>query len=312
MEWIETSVTTTSLGAERVSDCLIGAGAKGTQILDRADIDAFSNQPGFGEIFGEELYDALPEEAQVKAWFSEKEAADMAACLIEALKTSDEPGLGSLCFSYSSVKDEDWAENWKQYYKPLRVGQRLVIKPGWESYQPKEGDLIIDMDPGMAFGTGTHETTRLCLMLLEKHQQENDRVLDVGTGSGILAIASALLGAKAVTAIDLDPVAVKAAEENVKRNDLKSRVKVLQGDLAKDISGQFDLVSANIIADIILLLLPQLQGLLAQHARLVLSGIIKDREQDVRDGLAARGFVVKDALYEGEWVALLAIPGGQA
>ncbi|HPY94910.1 MAG TPA: 50S ribosomal protein L11 methyltransferase, partial [Clostridia bacterium] len=225
MDWIEVSVSTTTQAADTVSGVLISCGARGTQILDRLDVPDRDDGTGFGELYGEELKLALPEDVAVKAWFASGEEVKAASQAIAALGAL--PGLdcGSLAFSVTQVQDEDWAENWKKYYKPQRVGKRLVIRPVWEEYEERPGDLVISMDPGMAFGTGTHETTRLCMEMIERHFKSG-LALDIGTGSGILAIALARLGAGEVMAVDIDPIAVKAAGENVARNGLSGTVTV--------------------------------------------------------------------------------------
>jgi len=304
MDWIEVSVSTTTQAADTVSGVLISCGARGTQILDRLDVPDRDDGTGFGELYGDELKLALPEDVAVKAWFASAEEARSAGQAITAL--SGLPGLdyGSLSFSIAQVQDEDWAENWKKYYKPQRVGKRLVIRPVWEEYEERPGDLVISMDPGMAFGTGTHETTRLCMEMIERHFK-GGRALDIGTGSGILAIALAKLGAKEVTAVDIDPIAVKAAGENAARNGLADTIHVVEGDLARDIGGRFDFICANILADIIISLSPAVPLLLAPGGAFLASGIIKDREQDVLGALAGLGFALMARREEGEWVALL-------
>ncbi len=304
MEWLEASVATTGEGAERVSDALMASGARGTQIIDRAEMLAFRGQPGYGELFGEELFSGLPEHTVVKAWFSSLQDLNAARAAVAALRASGGAGLGPLSFETAAVKDEDWAENWKQYYKPVRVGKRIVIKPGWEPYSPAPRDLVIEMDPGMAFGTGTHETTRLCLRLIQKHFS-GGRALDVGTGTGILAIALAKLGAGGVVAVDLDPVAVRVAGENVRRNGLEDAIVVMEGDLARGVSGRFSFACANILADAVISLAPGLYPLLAPGGRFLASGIIREREGDVLTKCQAAGYTLKDRETEGEWVALL-------
>ncbi|HHT07438.1 MAG: 50S ribosomal protein L11 methyltransferase [Christensenellales bacterium] len=304
MDWIETSVTTTTGASDALSELLMRYGAKGTQILDRLDIPQKEDWTGFGEMYGEDMKAKMPEEATVKAWFKSPEDALQAQSAVQSLKNLAGFDAGSLAFSQTQVRDEDWAENWKQYYKPMRVGKRLIIRPMWEAYEQEPGDLVIDMDPGMAFGTGNHETTRLCMAMIEKHYH-GGRALDIGTGSGILAITLAKLGAQNVTAVDIDPIAVSAARENVARNQLGETIRVLQGDLAKDVSGQHEFICANILADVIISLRDALPPLLAQDGLFLASGIIKDREQDVLRAYKEAGYVLIDRLAEGEWVALL-------
>ncbi|NLW20557.1 MAG: 50S ribosomal protein L11 methyltransferase [Clostridiales bacterium] len=305
MDWIEASVSTTTQAADAVSEALIRAGAKGSQIIDRADIPQAEAGPGYGELYSQALRDSLPADVQVKAWFASPEHLLLARSAISQLAGILGTAAGRLELRSRQVRDEDWAENWKRYFKPLRVGRRLVVRPVWETYDRQPHDLVIDMDPGMAFGTGTHETTRLCMEMIEAHFAGGS-ALDIGTGSGILAIALARLGADQVLAVDLDPVAVKAARENIARNGLAQRIQVRQGDLTGGISGQqFNLVCANILADVILSLAPDVRPLLAAGGRFLASGIIRERARDVEDALTGLGFSLLDQRQEGEWVALL-------
>ena len=304
MEWIEASVTTTTGAADALSELLMRHGAKGTQILDRLDVPQANDWTGYGEIYGADMKEGLPPEVTVKAWFASPEDVAQAKATVKTLKQMAGFDPGTLVITETRVQEEDWAENWKQYYKPMRVGQRLVIKPVWENYEPRAEDLVIDMDPGMAFGTGNHETTRLCLQMIEQHYT-GGRALDIGTGSGILAIALAKLGAADVTAVDLDPVAVSAARQNVARNGLKEQIAVLQGDLAQDVEGPYAFVSANILADVVIRLAEPLKPLLKEGAHIVVSGIIKERRQDVIDAYLQAGYRSLRSAEEGEWVALL-------
>ncbi|WP_192895367.1 50S ribosomal protein L11 methyltransferase, partial [Pelotomaculum sp. FP] len=204
------------------------------------------------------------------------------------------------------VAEEDWANCWKAYYKPVHVGQRLVVKPSWEDYPVVAGELVIDMDPGMAFGCGAHPTTALCLKLLEKYVQDGATVYDVGTGSGILAIASALLGSGRVVAVDHDPVACRTALANIERNGVAGRVKVIQGDLLSSIEGKAGLIVANIIASIIAGLAVDVSKTLVSGGIFIASGIISERGPEVLAALESAGLSVVEQLEDGGWVALVA------
>lgn len=304
MDWIQVSVTTVSGAADALSALLMDAGAKGTQILDRQDIPVADDGSGFGELYDEDLLENLPELVTVKAWFASDEEVQSARQAVARLGQMADFDAGQLLFSTASVQEEDWAENWKRYYKPLRVGRRLVIRPVWEHYEQQPGDLVIAMDPGMAFGTGAHETTRLCMQMIEKHYKEGP-ALDIGTGSGILAIALAKLGCPSVTAVDIDPVAVTSAGQNIARNGLEHIITVAQGDLAQGLSGPFDFICANILADVMISLSASIRPLLSDSGCFLASGIIKDREEDVLTAFSQAGFVLTDRLSDGEWVALL-------
>lgn len=204
--------------------------------------------------------------------------------------------------------EEEWSTAWKKYYKPTHIGKKMVIVPSWETYTPAEGEIVIDMDPGMAFGTGTHETTRLCAEFLEENLQKGDYLLDVGSGSGILAICGSKLGAEKCAACDIDPIAVRTEKENAERNncpnidcyvsDLLSDVKLMDDRL-------FDVVTANIVADIIIRLAPDVGALVKPNGLLIASGIIDEREADVDAALKKYGFEKISAKHEKGWCAIL-------
>ena len=204
------------------------------------------------------------------------------------------------------VNEEDWANSWKAYYKPIKIGERIVICPAWERYTPAEGEMIIRMDPGMAFGTGTHETTRLVIRLLEKYTKAGCRMLDVGTGTGILAICASRLGAETCRAYDIDPTAVRVARENIKDSGL-TNVTCDQSDLLKQVSlegGQYDLVCANIVADIIIRMTPDVGRYMKDDAVLLASGIIAERCDDVMECFERNGFKVVEKLTDNDWCGL--------
>ena len=202
------------------------------------------------------------------------------------------------------VAEEDWATAWKQYFKPQRIGERIVVKPTWEAWDAAPADVVIQIDPGMAFGTGLHATTRLCLRALEAYVRPGVRVADVGTGSGILAIGAALLGASEVAAVDNDPVAVRVALENVAVNATVAE-KITVAESSTPPPGQWDIVVANILADVILGMAPALRAATKPGGLLIASGIIAPRAADVERGLLAAGFHSPETLPDGEWVALI-------
>ncbi|MBQ9299484.1 MAG: 50S ribosomal protein L11 methyltransferase [Clostridia bacterium] len=309
MDWIEVTISTNTMGADIVSEALLRQGAVGTQIIDRADVPDPSKPNGYWELIDPRMIEEMPEDVQVKAWFENVEALRGLQNILSALPAMTGMDLGSLKISSQGVQEQDWSECWKQYYKPFRAGKRLVIKPSWESWEEQPGDLIIELDPGMAFGTGTHETTAMCVEMIEKHYQSG-RVLDVGTGSGILAIAAARLGAKQVLGVDIDPMAVRVARENVEKNGLSHVIDIREGDLVAglgDVKCAFAV--ANILADVIALLAAPLKNHLAENAIFVCSGILKEREDDVRGVLEANGYRLFDRLQKGDWVALAARVG---
>lgn len=306
MDWIEITISTNTEGADIVSEALLRQGAVGTQIIDRADVPDPSKPNGFWELIDPKMIDEMPEDVQVKAWFESVEALRGLENCLKALPELTGMDLGTLAVSQQGVQEQDWSECWKQYYKPFRAGKHLVIKPSWENWNAAPGDLIIELDPGMAFGTGTHETTAMCVEMIEKHYH-GGKVLDVGTGSGILAIAAARLGADSVLGVDIDPMAVRVAQENVEKNGLSREIDIRQGDLVAGLDNvQCQFAVANILADVIALLAAPLKAHLTANATFVCSGILKEREQDVVDVLTRNGYRLFDRMQKGDWVALAA------
>ena len=202
---------------------------------------------------------------------------------------------------------EDWAENWKKYFKPINIGERLVIRPAWEPETAQNGRTELILEPGMAFGTGTHETTRLCLELLSKYTTEQSEILDVGTGSGILAVAGVLLGAKRALGVDIDELSVKTAKENAKLNGVADKTEFIAGNLTDKVSGRFNLVTANIVTDVIMMLNEDILKFLSKDGIYIMSGIIDTRENDVLENLEGK-FEVLEILRERGWTAIAAKP----
>lgn len=218
--------------------------------------------------------------------------------------------LGRLYVEARMVDDEDWKDRWKEYFKPVRITERLVIKPSWESFEDRqEGDVIIELDPGMAFGTGTHETTWLCLELMEKYLKPGDAVLDVGCGSGVLSVAAGLLGAERVLAVDLDPEAVGVTKENAAKNGLSKIIEAVPGDLTRDVDFRADLTVANLMADLVIRLGETVGKNLKGEGVLIASGILCQRRDEVTAALESRGFEILSVPEKGEWCAVAARPG---
>lgn len=207
-----------------------------------------------------------------------------------------------------TVCDDDWKDKWKEYFKPAKVTDRLVVKPTWEEYEKTDGELVIEIDPGMAFGTGTHETTSLCLELIEKYMKPGDDVLDVGCGSGILAIAAGLLGANNVLGIEIDPVAVEIGKSNVALNGLSENVKVVYGDLTKGVDFMADLVAANLMADIVKILSKDVAKHIKPGGIYISSGILAELAGDVGSVIEKCGFEIEEVRVKGEWCAIAARP----
>ncbi len=272
----------------------------GLMIEDYSDL---STDGMYGALIDETLLNADKTRVAVSLFVpAERSLAEYIAFLRERFTT-----LGiSATLSTEGMREEDWAESWKQYYKPIHLG-RVTIVPAWEAYTPATQEVIVRMDPGMAFGTGTHETTRLVMQLLQDEVHSGDAVLDVGTGSGILAICASKLGAARCSAYDIDPVAVKVARENVKDNGCDNIVCGVS-DLLRDVdltNGKYDLCVANIVADIIIRMAPDIGACLVDRGRLIVSGIIGCRAAEVRAALSAHGFSILREETENDWLAIL-------
>ena len=270
------------------------------QIEDYSDIDL---KTCYGDLIDESILNADKTVASVSVYLpAERSIAEAMTFIRERLK---EASLDPIKVETVGVHEEDWANSWKDYYKPLRIGKRLVIVPAWEKYEEGENDLIVRMDPGMAFGTGTHETTRLVIELLEKYTKPGCRMLDVGTGSGILAICASKLGAGECFAYDIDPMAVRVANENIKDSGLEN-IHCEVSDLLKqaDRSRPYDLICANLVADIIIRMVPDLSPFMAEHTVLLASGIISARADDVIACFDKYGYEIVEKSVENDWCAL--------
>ena len=270
------------------------------QIEDYSDIDL---KTCYGDLIDEKILNADKTVASVSVYLpADRNLAECMAFLRERFASD---GLNPLNVETVGVKEEDWANSWKAYYKPLRIGKRLVIVPAWETYEAAPDDLIVRMDPGMAFGTGTHETTRLVIGMLEKYTKLGCRMLDVGTGSGILAICASKLGAGECFAYDIDPMAVRVATENVKDSGL-TNIHCAQSDLLRQVdhTAPYDLICANLVADIIIRMIPDLAPLMHEKTVLLASGIINERSNDVINCLHANGYRVVDHPTDNGWCAL--------
>ena len=270
------------------------------QIEDYSDIDL---KTCYGDLIDESILNADKTIASVSVYLpAERSVPECIAFLKERFATV---GLDDAKIETVGVNEEDWANSWKAYYKPIKIGEKLVIVPAWEKYTPAEGELIVRMDPGMAFGTGTHETTRLVIQLLEKYTKPGCRMLDVGTGSGILAICASKLGADECRAYDIDPMAVRVANENIKDSGLQN-ITCEVSDLLRQVdrSRKYDLICANIVADIIIRMTPDVGALMHENTVLLASGIILERSEDVVKCFEENGFQIVEKLVDNGWCGL--------
>ena len=316
MNWIAMTVRTTSPGAEAVSAMLMDLGIMGAMIEDKADIAANQRPSGFWDILGDELAEAMEDDVKVTSYIpADERAQDTLAHVREGLRRLAAMDLGfdagKLALEVSGMDDEDWAENWKKQYKPFRLGSTFVVKPSWEDYAAKDGDRIIEIDPGMAFGSGTHETTGMCVALLEENVKPGMSVIDVGTGTGILAIAAAKMGAGTVLATDLDPMATKVAAENIALNGLSDKIAVKTGDLLETVSGECDVMVANIIADVICMMASPAKGFIRKGGMFICSGIARERQDEVLSALREAEYESITVREMGEWAAMTAVNPGK-
>ena len=268
----------------------------GLMIEDYSDVREGVNAI-YGELLDEEILEKDPNKAAVSVFLPETRSVPEAiAFLRDRLRIAEI----NATVEAVGVKESDWADSWKKYYKPVHIGNRIVVVPAWEDYAPAENEIIVSMDPGMAFGTGTHETTRLCATFVEKYLKAGDRVLDVGTGSGILAIIAAKLGATDIDAFDIDANAVGAAQRNCNDNGV-GFIKCGVSDLIAEAKGEYDFVCANIVADIIIRMAPNVSAHMKTDGLLVVSGIIERQAEDVKAALIAGGLTLIDSLSENDW-----------
>lgn len=309
--WIEITIKTTTEAVEAITNILYENGAQGAMIDDPKDFffqkaheydwdyaeeDVFKRSDGDDSVY-------------IKTYVSEEknivEFIDAVKSRIQLLKDYLDIGDGGVYTA--KVNEEDWANNWKKYYKPFKIGDRILIKPEWEDVNAEDGDIVIEMNPGMAFGTGNHETTSMCIENIERYLTKDSVVYDIGCGSGILGITAAMLGSKSVLGIDIDEVAVKVANENIIKNGVESKMTAIKGNLADEIDEdkKADIIVANIIADIIIFLSSDIKKYLKEDGYFISSGIILDKVEDVVSALEKNGFKVEDVQKRGEWACII-------
>ena len=297
--WTKLTVTVGVEYSERAAS-VISMLDNGLMIEDFSD---FSLNGMYGELVDDSILEADREHVKISIFVPEEknlsEYTDFIKTRFGELKIP-------YSLSFDGVAEEDWAQSWKQYFKPISIG-RITIVPAWESYNARLDEVVIRLDPGMAFGTGNHETTRLVMKILQDEVHGEERVLDVGCGSGILSICALKLGAKSCFACDIDPVAARVAEENIKECGLGERITVKVSDLLSGVEriGGYDICVANIVAEIIIRMLPDLRSYLSPKASVILSGIVREKIDEVKKFAAECGFSIEREEYENDWAALL-------
>lgn len=305
MDYKKVSIYSTPQAEEMLIGVLLSEGAAGTQV-DGGDIPDVS---GFDYIDED---DFKTDSFAVSAYFPvsvnlNEKLQSIEERLSVLVKSVPDTDFGDLRVESADVYEADWANEWKKYFHAQKVSDYIVIKPSWEEYHDGSDETVIELDPGMAFGTGSHETTRMCIEFIEEYMEQGAKVIDVGCGSGILSIAAAKLGASSVLALDIDPVAVSVASDNVDKNGVCDKVKVISSDITSDVpvEKEYDIVLANIIADVIIKLNDTVGSFLKKSGMYICSGIIKDRLADVLESLEAHGFRVIEIKEMGEWCAVV-------
>lgn len=297
--WQEVTIHVHREAEEAVSNLMIETGSQGVAISDSADY--VGQEDRFGELYPEvEQTDRIAITAYYPDTLDIEEVkAELKARLADLTGFGLETGTISL--ESQELVEEEWADNWKKYYEPTRITHDLTIVPSWTAYEAAEAEKVIRLDPGMAFGTGTHPTTKMTLFALSQVLRGGETVLDVGTGSGVLSIASSLLGAREVYAYDLDEVAVRVAQDNINLNACASSIQVATGDLLRGVEQEADIIVANILADILIHLTEDAYRLVKEEGSLIMSGIIAEKWDMVRQSAEAAGFFLETHMIQGEW-----------
>ncbi|MBK5246233.1 MAG: 50S ribosomal protein L11 methyltransferase [Peptostreptococcaceae bacterium] len=320
MKYIEIVIYTSVEGIEPVTNMLKGMGIEGIIIENPKDLEEFMDKKNSydWDYIDDKVMELKDAEPNIKFYLepTKKGNKQLDTIKIKAmtLKSKEYEGvfglgvtLGRMYVDNKIVDDEDWKENWKEFFKTVRVTEKIIIKPSWEDYEKeKQDDIIIEIDPGMAFGTGTHATTSLCLKLIEKYLKKGDFVLDVGCGSGILSISSSFLGADKTLGVDIDPIAVAISRENVELNKLADRVEIIEGDLAKGVCFEADIVAANLMADLVMMLTEDVAKHLKAEGIYISSGILLEKQFMVVEKIRSCHFEIIEILEQDGWCAIAA------
>lgn len=319
MDWIKVSIFTTSKGIEPVSGRLYQLGIAGIEIEDEQDFNDFLQEnKQYWDYVDEELVEKMKGETKVKTYVSDDtEGRELLLAIkstLSELKALDDNNeFGRLEIEIDSMTEQDWANNWRQYFHTMEIGEKVMIKPEWEELKEPTDRVVFNIEPGMSFGTGSHYTTQLCIEALEKYIKPDVNMLDLGCGSGILSIISLLLGAEKAVAVDIDPNAVDTAYQNADRNNIdRSKYTVLSGNVVTDTDIQteisknkYDVVAANIVADVIIALAPKAKEYMSDDGVFITSGIITDRADDVKETLEENGFEIITVNQRKDWVSMV-------
>lgn len=319
MKYIEVKIKTSKSGIDPVLAALMNIGINDAMIDDPDEILAMIASPGPSEWYDEsQIPDLSMIEPAVTVFFADDEEGrsksnDVRKAIEELAKSvaegryGAEADLGELSVSAKVEDDVLWRDKWKEYFKPTKLSNNIVVKPTWCEYEPNEEDIVIEIDPGMAFGTGTHETTMLCIRMIEKYMSDGYKVLDVGSGSGILSIAAAKLGASDVLGIDIDEDAVRVSNENYELNKVSDRAKAIVGDLTAGVDYKANIVVANLLADIVMRLSKDAKRYLGEKGIFITSGILTEKSEAVEKCMIECGFEIVEKAILGEWCSIVAI-----
>lgn len=319
MKYIEVKIKTSKSGIDPVLAALMNIGINDAMIDDPDEILAMIASPGPSEWYDEsQIPDLSMIEPAVTVFFADDEeghsrAKDVRKAIEELAKSvaegryGAEADLGELSVSAKVEDDVLWRDKWKEYFKPTKLSNNIVVKPTWCEYEPNEEDIVIEIDPGMAFGTGTHETTMLCIRMIEKYMHGGYKVLDVGSGSGILSIAAAKLGASDVLGIDIDEDAVRVSNENYELNKVSDRAKAIVGDLTAGVDYKANIVVANLLADIVMRLSKDAKRHLGEKGIFITSGILIEKSETVEKCMIECGFEIVEKAILGEWCSIVAV-----
>ncbi len=318
MNWTEAEIYTSTEAVDILCASLMDIGIRGFSIKDSQDFNEFlENKDGKWDYIDDDLMGLQNCETSVTVYLPDNsQGVEMLVSLKNLLKQMRERDTlnswGRLEVELKSVKEEDWANNWKQYFKPLKVGNKLLVKPSWEEYNENDSRTVLEIDPASSFGTGQHNTTKLCLELLEKAVKGNEKILDLGCGSGILSIGGILLGAKEAVAVDIEENAVTTAIENAEKNNIsKDLYKAYCGDIISDVNlrntigSEYDIITANIVADVLIAMSSLFSKFLKPESILIISGIITERKSEVVDVITSAGFDVLEEAEGDGWAAVM-------
>ena len=306
-DWTEVKISVNADDVDKAGDIASMVVPYGIYIEDYRELEKEAWEIAHIDLIDEELLEKDRTKALVHVYISPEENPSEAVAFLRERYSAE--GIENEII-LNQCKNEDWENNWKQYFHPIPVGEKLLIRPTWEDEFEAGERKVLNIEPGLAFGTGSHETTRLCLETLEKHIHEGTTVLDIGCGSGILSIAALLLGAEKAVGVDIDALAVKTAIENGEVNNFKEpEYTILQGNLTDKVSGKFDVVVANIVADVIIMFCKDVASFMKDDALFITSGIIDTREQDVIDAFNKYGFEIKARHTKGGWVCFECVKG---